>query len=91
MSKTQLNVQEVAQLRNEPNGTGLMKLAAKYKWSDDETAIHYNEQAGTGGNWTAANVLQHRGWLETSGIWKADSAEGDYAMIGGKRYNITPA
>lgn len=100
MAKSKLSVQDVTAIRNEPNAVGLMRLAQERGWSDEETAQHYNEQSGTGGNWKAKNVADHRAWLASAGIWKADGQAGasqaqleigdNYAMVDGVRYAMTP-
>ena len=92
MNTPTLSAADAARIRT-PNAVGLFELAAERGWNDDEIAAAYNSQAGTGGDWTAANVASHRAWLLSSHQLSqpAPAAGGDYLMLGGKRYNLTPA
>lgn len=79
-------------IRAKDNAVGLMNLAQSRGWTDAETAEAYNSQTGAGGTWTADSVAKHRAWLVSAGMWAPFVVQtGDYAMIGGKRFNLVPA
>jgi hypothetical protein len=99
MSNTDITYDEANTIRNSntDNAVGLMEIAQAHGWDDAEIARQYNIQHGAGGNWTAESVTKHKAWLASAGIWTPATvpapapAGGDYLMLGGKRYSVTPA
>lgn len=78
------------------NGLAMLTLAAERGWTDEQLAGYFNDQHGTGGTWTAANVADQRTFLENTGQLAAtpgrpapDGAPFTTEVtLGGRRYQV---